>query len=576
MIFSRSKELQEDIDTVHVLLNANDPARLAVMVDELTTPVGIHSAAVTVPEHLLQDLQMDEYLSQFPKTRGGKTHLVKLFHHPISDPEILTRRAYGTLDHEHWTLVDGLLGQLREDEANVLWLCSLPPMKDAWPISHLFPSWPILRWINGIPWGLAIFHIYRAYISPWLSIAYPASTIIGPWVYLRRQMKWKLSFVAYLKMLQMALKMILRPSGNYYQDTTKYLTLIMYVLLFVYGIVQSFDVAGMLRKILRDVHEKMASIQRFVVNANKLRSLLVNTSWPSAWFVDDVMPENPMMESVEKHMSSFYTIWKNAEDMKKIRTTLQTVYTMDAWIGIQRMRQQRGWCVPRFTDGMVVKVWGMGHPCLRGGGRRNPVDLKKNLMITGPNAAGKTTYVKAVCLNVLLGQSLGIVCGIKAVISPIHVFGSFLRIHDEVGTSSLFQAEVQRCASMIHMCEDAHKLGQRALFFLDEPMHSTPPIEGAATSQAILEKLASYANVRILCTTHYHELTKIEEQNNSFMNVSMSCVAIRNGFHFPYIIRKGPSYDCIALELLNTKDIPKHVVARAIEIKKILCERVLV
>jgi DNA mismatch repair ATPase MutS len=142
--------------------------------------------------------------------------------------------------------------------------------------------------------------------------------------------------------------------------------------------------------------------------------------------------------------------------------------------------------------------------------------------------------------------------------------------------ASLFEAEVTRCATMIEKAKEANETGRRALFLLDEPMHSTPPIEGAATAMATVEKLAEYENVRVLCTTHYHDLARLEKLESSrFMNVSMECVQGRQGFLFPYRLRKGPSFQCIALELLASKQIPEDVVARAIEIKNKICASVL-
>jgi DNA mismatch repair ATPase MutS len=214
----------------------------------------------------------------------------------------------------------------------------------------------------------------------------------------------------------------------------------------------------------------------------------------------------------------------------------------------------------------------MGHPLLSERQIRNPIDLSKNLVITGPNAAGKTTYMKAVCINLLFSQTMGIVCARKAFIQPVHAISSFVRIHDDVGKESLFEAEVKRCAQIIQQASR----GLKAVYFLDEPMHSTPPIEGAATAMSVIKYLGKMNHVRVLATTHYHQLTKLEtELPTIFKNISMEALDTKKGFMFPYRLCSGPSFQCIALEILKERDIPDEVVRTAIEIKNKICNAVI-
>jgi DNA mismatch repair ATPase MutS len=219
----------------------------------------------------------------------------------------------------------------------------------------------------------------------------------------------------------------------------------------------------------------------------------------------------------------------------------------------------------------------MGHVTLTSSQVRNPANLEKSLIITGPNAAGKTTYVRAIFTNIILAQSLGIACASHAYILPVHAWGTFMRISDTLGTSSLFEAEVKRCAELINQAQTISVQGKRAIYFLDEPMHSTPPIEGSATSKAVIEYIGAIPNVRILVTTHYHDLVSMKPR--LFKNVSMDAIEQTTGtgagtgagssstYIFPYKIQNGPSFKCIALELLEVNKLPSIVVAEAIKIK---------
>lgn len=589
-LFQRSKELQDDYESTHTLLNAKDEQKQDTVITSIirhgnTPPLPhIQDRVMSVPEYLFHDLQLDAWISSIPTTKGGKKYLQELFHHPIVDTDLLNQRANHNqpLPHNVLQRCQTLLDALKKDEHVALWVCSLPPIREAWPISLLFPMWPIIRLVNMIPIALMAFHIYRAFISPWLNILYPASTILGPWFYIRKQMKWNLPLLAYLRMVKLGLGVMMKPTGDYYKDFVKYLTFIVYLMLFVYGTVQSFDAAFMLQTILKDLKGKMQGLQRFVQNAYALKSELDRLPWQSVALYPETPTPNPLPPlHIACNMSSLYSLWSSPDAMSSLKQLVNQVYQMDTWIHIQTLRQQKGWCVPEWSSRhpAFVSLWAMGHPELH---IRNPVDLTRNLIITGPNAGGKTTYMKSVAINILLAQTMGITCAYRAIMRPVDVMGSFIRVQDTVGSASLFEAEVQRCGVLLQQAEAAVTMGKTTLLLLDEPMHSTPPTEGAATAMAVIERLGRMPGVRVLCTTHYHNITMLPKQDPSmFLNVSMDAIAYRhrrNGktmFRFPYRIKRGASYQCIALELLRAKDIPNDVVTRAIEIKNKICAAVI-
>ncbi|NBS71434.1 hypothetical protein EBT31_21360 [bacterium] len=219
-------------------------------------------------------------------------------------------------------------------------------------------------------------------------------------------------------------------------------------------------------------------------------------------------------------------------------------------------------------------MYAMGHIQLPPHQVRNPCSLQKNLILTGPNAGGKTTYVKSICSNYLLAQTFGITVAQHALIQLQHAFGSFMRILDHVGDKSLFEAEVARCVEIVQHAQQISARGQSATYFLDEPMHSTPPAEGASASIATVEFLGQLPGIRVISTTHFHTMALLEHKHPSlFMNVSMEARLQANGeFRFPYRLCKGPSFQCIALELLQSKHMEPRVIQCAIEWKNKICQ----
>ena len=215
----------------------------------------------------------------------------------------------------------------------------------------------------------------------------------------------------------------------------------------------------------------------------------------------------------------------------------------------------------------------MKNPLLNGDQVSNHVNLNKNLIVTGPNAAGKTTYVKSIVANIVLAQTLGICMSREASISIYDVIRTFMRVSDELGQTSYFETEVKYCKNMIDKAIENNGKG-RSLFILDEPMHSTPPIEGQSTAYAVLRYLAeNFDNIDILITTHYHNLVCLEyEYPRLFKNVSMEANNIGyRRYNFKYKLKNGFSKQCIAIELLDREMFPKEIIDNACMFKDKIC-----
>lgn len=152
-----------------------------------------------------------------------------------------------------------------------------------------------------------------------------------------------------------------------------------------------------------------------------------------------------------------------------------------------------------------------------------------------------------------------------------------MRISDELGSKSYFEAEAELCSKMINKADELFKLNKKGLFLMDEPMHSTPPTEGMATAYAVAENIGLKSNINIIITTHFFKLTSLSElYPNNFINLSVEAIQNSdNSFIFPYKIKKGSSCQCIAIELLSNKNFPKSVINSAKNMKKIICNNIL-
>jgi hypothetical protein len=401
---------------------------------------------------------------------------------------------------------------------------------------------------------------------------------------MKRTLGIKITLQKYCKLVLRALKFGLKPSGNVFKNILSYLSLFMYIFFYLYGIIQGFQSSQMLRKMQKTLTSKLNNIRKFVNSVlNILKTYIPQhllNCYDSSLTIHDLDSQ-----IIPIGMCGLYKIIKDIKTKDTLKMLCKYAWIIDSCITISNCVSIHKCCFAKYltpetynlyadtsyadtsyADKTQTKLYNMGHITLPNTQIRNPVSLNKSLIITGPNAAGKTTYVRAIFTNIILAQSIGIACASNAYILPVHALGTFMRISDTLGTSSLFEAEVKRCAELINQAIQISAQGKRAIYFLDEPMHSTPPIEGSATSKAVIEYIGSIPNVRILVTTHYHELVNMNSL--LFKNISMDAIEKADGTYiFPYKIHHGPSFKCIALELLEANKLPSEIVNEAIKNK---------
>ena len=156
-----------------------------------------------------------------------------------------------------------------------------------------------------------------------------------------------------------------------------------------------------------------------------------------------------------------------------------------------------------------------------GGPVKNTVSLDKRLVITGPNASGKTTILKMTMLNILFSQQLGhgfYEAGTR--ICPYHQLHSYLNIPDTSGRDSLFQAESRRCKEILDKLTPTTTTNPpsvicRHFCIFDELYSGTNPYEAIASAYGYIMHLTKHDNVDFMLTTHYIQLCKLFHQEKS-------------------------------------------------------------
>jgi ABC-type multidrug transport system fused ATPase/permease subunit len=138
---------------------------------------------------------------------------------------------------------------------------------------------------------------------------------------------------------------------------------------------------------------------------------------------------------------------------------------------------------------------------------KNDIVLDKKLIITGPNAAGKTTIIKTTLFNIILSQQIGFGAYDSATIVPYHFLHCYLNIPDTSGRDSLFQAESRRCKEILDcITENSTK---RHFCIFDELYSGTNPYEAVASAYGYVDCISGMRNVDFMLTTHYIQLCEL-------------------------------------------------------------------
>jgi hypothetical protein len=182
--------------------------------------------------------------------------------------------------------------------------------------------------------------------------------------------------------------------------------------------------------------------------------------------------------------------------------------------------------------------------------KKNTVDFSSNIIITGPNASGKTTILKSAILNTIFSQQFG--CGFysSADIVPFHHIHCYLNIPDTSGRDSLFQAEARRCKDIITSI-DNHEQHERHLCVFDELYSGTNPSDAENSAYNFIKYISSKVNASFILTTHYVKVCKkiktwVEKSTESkemknVINYKMKTVIENDQLKYYYKIVRGIS-----------------------------------
>lgn len=192
----------------------------------------------------------------------------------------------------------------------------------------------------------------------------------------------------------------------------------------------------------------------------------------------------------------------------------------------------------------------------------NDIKLEKNIIITGPNASGKTTLIKSILINMFLSQSIGCGCYRSCRTNIYDHFHSYLNIPDTSNRDSLFQAEARRCKDIILFVEKHRNKKHFCIF--DEIYSGTNPSDAVLCAIIYLSGLNDYKEtVDYVLTTHYIDMCEKFEDDDTVVNKKMLVNILDDDtFEYTYKLREGISKINGGYKILEQLDYPRELLEK--------------
>ncbi|MCI8593888.1 MAG: DNA mismatch repair protein MutS [Oscillospiraceae bacterium] len=256
-----------------------------------------------------------------------------------------------------------------------------------------------------------------------------------------------------------------------------------------------------------------------------------------------------------------------AERVTEIQYAAAAVAKLDVLVNFANVAEEQEFCRPTVDAGAEIAIKGGRHPVVERMLKDAVFVPNDTLMdggdnlcaiITGPNMAGKSTYMRQVALIVLMAQ-MG--CFVPA--KSAHV-GVVDRIFTRVGASDDLAAG--QSTFMVEMSEVAELLKgatSRSLLILDEIGRGTSTYDGMSIARAVLEHCAGVIGAKTLFATHYHELTELENTLQGVKNYNIAARKRQDGVVFLRKIVPGGADQSYGVEVAKLAGVPDAVIVRA-------------
>ena len=260
------------------------------------------------------------------------------------------------------------------------------------------------------------------------------------------------------------------------------------------------------------------------------------------------------------------------EGAAAIAAAARAIARIDVAAGLADLARGEDWRRPLVDDSRIFAIEGGRHPVVEQALRRgdgapfvaNDCDLTPEgdaahvRLLTGPNMAGKSTYLRQNALIALLAQAGAYVPARRAHLGLVSALFSRVGASDDLARGrSTFMVEMVETAAILNQADD------RALVILDEIGRGTATYDGLSIAWAVLEHLHGVNRCRALFATHYHELTALAQRLDGVENATVAVKEWRDDVVFLHEVRPGAADRSYGVQVARLAGLPAPVIARA-------------
>ena len=291
--------------------------------------------------------------------------------------------------------------------------------------------------------------------------------------------------------------------------------------------------------------------------------------------------ENQILGAEEKviklELEAFRQIREEiAGNVKRMQKTAEAISSLDVLTSFAQVAEEMNYCKPTINKDGILNIKEGRHPVIEkmlssgefvSNDTYLDTDQNRLAIITGPNMAGKSTYMRQVALITLMAQVGSFVPATEATIGVVDKIFTRVGASDDLSMGqSTFMVEMMEVASIL---KEATK---NSLVILDEIGRGTSTYDGLSIAWAVAEYIADKekCGAKTLFATHYHEMTTLEKEGNGIKNYSIAVKEKGEDIIFLRKIVEGGTDESYGVHVAKLAGVPKDVTKRANEILKSL------
>jgi hypothetical protein len=372
--------------------------------------------------------------------------------------------------------------------------------------------------LNSVPFLITLIVFCKLWIFPVLGLMTPLLLLISPYIILQTVFGMNVPWEMYLQMMK---QLVLGISGNEPWTIKHYLQIFWTLASLGQGIVQPFITSYHTSKIDKAIVERGSAFVKIHSTVTDLYTRFKKLGLMSDCLL--IIPEIPT--DVREVVS-----WMNDEPIgvKIIRTLMGRITILTT------LALDTSWLPVRWEGSLQLK--GLSDLAIDVSKKvTSDVEITGHTLLTGPNRGGKSSSLRAILQQVILGQVFGFTKDTEGSWNPFYSVLTRLKSRDTAGKESLFEMEVRKASQMIHNIRGTNK---SFLVLIDELFHSTNPPDAEISARLFLKQLWNLQKVKSVISTHIFSLC--EDPPESIQ--TLCCPASLNAdgsVSYTYVLQKG-------------------------------------